>query len=161
MGKIKLAEIISIVSVVGSLVFVGFQLNQTRLLTRADMGADSMEIMAAFDADMSHPELAAVFAKMIDDPDSLSFEERIRVNSRLNQVVNFWIREEYLRRLSVFEESHEIADHYAALVFGNRYAQDWWTNNRARFLDYQEYLETNIRAVQPGDSVELYGSVTL
>lgn len=121
-----MAELIGIAAIVVSLIFVGFQLQQDRLLMRSELGAGSQEFSASIELTLSDPDVSSAWAKMIDRPEDLSTEEMVRVNSVLSALRRLFLRECYLVQMEVFKECEDLIFGQATRYFGNKYAQAWW-----------------------------------
>lgn len=120
------AEIIGVVSIVASLIFVGLQLQQERVLMRAELGAQSQELAANFDLVLADPEMADIWLKMLDSPNDLSSQEMIQINSVLRAQRRLFLRECYLVAMGVFGECESIIRGQSSQYFGSQYAQLWW-----------------------------------
>lgn len=121
-----IAEIIGIAAIVASLVFVGMQMRQDRTLARAELGAGSFESVATLWLEMTDPEFAATYAKMLENPEQLTTAEKLQINGYLDAVKMLLIRECYLTERGVFTECDIMVREYGPFFFGNRYAQSWW-----------------------------------
>jgi len=122
----NIGEAIGLLAVVGSLVFVGFQMKQDRVLVRTELGSSSFEQMLQINQTINDSEFAAVYAKMLKTPHQLSDEEMIRVNAFLRQVADTMARECYVVERGVFTECNHILGDSIQRYFGNAYAQTWW-----------------------------------
>ena len=130
----ELFELIGLLSVVASLIFVGFQLRQDQVLARAELASGSFTVMAILNQTMSDREFAETYAKMLDQPEDLSVEEMLQINSLLHLVVEHFQRECYLVTTSVFVECHVAILEFVPMYFGNKYAKSWWNANKKRWL---------------------------
>ena len=119
-------EIIGMIAIVASLVFVGLQLQQDRHLIRAELGAHSQDFSATIDLALGEPDVSSAWAKMLERPEDLSVEEMVRVNSVLAAARRLFLRECYLVTLEVFVECEGLVRGQATHYFGNKYAQSWW-----------------------------------
>ena len=120
------AELIGIAAIVASLVFVGFQIRQDRILARSELGSGTSEMVVAINDAMAEPEFAKVYAKMLDRPEDLSVDEMLQINRRLKMVHELFVRECYLWDRGVFGGCETVIRFSIPLYFGNRYAQSWW-----------------------------------
>jgi len=125
-------ELIGIAAVVASLIFVGLQVRQDRELMRADLAAQSFDNIAYLRLIQADPEFARTYAKMLEQPENLTVDEMIQVNSVLDAASYFISRECYLTDRNVFSECRGIVRGLARQYFGNRYAQSWWRINQAQ-----------------------------
>jgi hypothetical protein len=122
-------ELIGITAIVASLIFVGLQLQQDRLLVRSEVGAGSLEFSATVHLAMSDPDMSDAWAKMLDQPQSLTPSEILRIDSYLEAVRSVMLRECYLMAMGVFVECEALVQGLAAKYFANEFAQTWWRNN--------------------------------
>jgi hypothetical protein len=125
-----LIETVGVTAVVLSLIFVGVQLWQDRLLARSQLGAESLEAFNSIMLETLDPEFAEVFAKMVEDPNNLTTAEMVQLNGFLQSVKVLFVRECYLVQRAVFEECAGIIGAQVPRIFGNSYAKSWW---RARW----------------------------
>ena len=126
----EIAELIGITAIVASLIFVGLQLQQDRLLLRSELGAVTSELTATISLALGGSDVSRAWAKMLDRPEDLSVEEMLQVNSVLLAVRRMFLRECYLWAVGVFAECGSIIRGEAKHFFGNRYAQSWWRANK-------------------------------
>jgi len=83
---------------------------------------------------MTEPDFASTYSKMLHQPEQLTPEEMVRVNSLLASVAEMFFRDCYLVDRGVFEECHSVMEFHGGRIFGNRYAQSWWRHNRPTSL---------------------------
>jgi len=121
-----LGEIVGLLSVVASLLFVGFQLKQDQTLARSELASDGFNSMSRIAQTLSEAEFAAIYAKMLKEPQQLSMEEIIQVNAFLTQVSDLIARECYLKQRGVYVECDNLVRDSIRRYFGNAYAQAWW-----------------------------------
>lgn len=122
----ELFEVIGMVAIVASLIFVGLQLQQDRHLIRAELGADSQDFSAMVDLALGDADVSSAWAKMVERPEDLTAEEMLRVNSVLSAARRLFLRECYLVAVEVFVECEGIIYGQATQYFGSKYAQSWW-----------------------------------
>jgi hypothetical protein len=127
-GWKDVAESVGVIAIVASLLFVGLQLRQDKRLTRAELGSFAMELNSSVSFGMSDPEVANVWAKMLDKPQDLSSAEMVQVDGILRSVRTIMLRECYLLALEVFGECESTVRNAARAYFSNEYAQAWWRN---------------------------------
>ena len=122
-------ELIGIAAIVASLIFVGLQLQQDRLLVRSEVGAVSLEFAATVYLAMSDPDISDPWAKMLDQPQNLTPSEILRIDGYLEAVRSVMLRECYLMAMGVFVECEALVGGLAENYFANEYAQTWWRHN--------------------------------
>ena len=134
MGKIdwrNFFELVGLVAIVLSLIFVGLQMRQDQILARSELGAGTVEAFNDLGLTATDPEFARAFAKMLNEPDNLTDDEMIQINSYLIAAKSLFIRECYLVSRGVFSECTNFIKSNAGRFFGSRYAQSWWRLNWA------------------------------
>jgi hypothetical protein len=100
--------------------------------------------------EVSAPELAATFAKTVEQPAQLTSAEKIQVNAYLEAFTLLVIRECYLVLRGVFEECRVIVREYGPFFFGNEYAQAWWRAQDVSSMAFlPSWLDSEIRAIDP------------
>ncbi len=129
MNKIKLQnwiEILGILTVIGSLIFVGIQIKQDQVIARSVLGAESFTNFANAYQTMAEPSFSIVYAKMLNNPESLTDSEMLSINTFYLQVTALFSRSCYLVKRGVFPSCESEIRDVAPLFFSNKYAQIWW-----------------------------------
>ena len=86
-----IAELIGLAGVVGSLVFVGLEVNQNSVATRASTNAAVAGAFIELNLVLaSSPELARAIAVSFDNPEKLLLEERILVLGMWRSIFHVW-----------------------------------------------------------------------
>jgi hypothetical protein len=86
-----IAETIGIVGIVISLTFVGFEIRQASIATRASTNATVAESFIELNLVIaSSPDLARAFAVSFDDPGKLSVEQRVMVLGGWRSLFHVW-----------------------------------------------------------------------
>jgi hypothetical protein len=122
-------EITGMAAIVASLVFVGIQLQQDRVIARSELTSDSFQIISSIQDRLTDPDLAATFSKMLHDPEELSFEEKVQIDNLFKRVVGAYTRECYLKGRGILGECDAIIRATARDYFGNSYGQAWYRLN--------------------------------
>ena len=125
----EIIESVGMIAIIASLVFVGMQIRQDQYIARADLGSRSAEIQIGIKEILTRPDFARTWAKMLRQPQDLTFEEKIQVGGFLELAQESFFRECYLLALGVFGECEAIFRSHVSLNFGSRYAKDWWKDN--------------------------------
>ena len=150
------AESVGIITIVASLIFVGMQMRQDRLLARAAMGAGSFESLASLRIELTNPEFASTYAKALERPEQLTTAERLQVNAYLDAFTYMVVRDCYLKEREVFVECEIIVREYGPIFFGNRYAQSWWqSQDRKKMTFLPSWVDTEITAIDPESNLRL------
>jgi len=124
------AELIGIVAIVASLVFVGMQIRQDQVIARSELTSDSFQLMIGLDQNLIDPGFARTFAKMLDRSEELTTSEMVQLDSLLGTVKTMYQRECYLKARGILVECEQIFRETGEKYFGNWYGQSWWRLNK-------------------------------
>jgi hypothetical protein len=156
----EVAELIGIVAIVASLVFVGMQMQQDRVHARAELGAESFANLASMSLELTSAEFATAFAKTIEKPGELTTAEKLQVNGYLDAFTYLVLRDCYLKERGVFVECEIIVREYGPKFFGNHYAQSWWRlqdPNNLAFLP--NWVDAVITGIDPESNLRSSGAL--
>ena len=146
----EIAELVGIVAIVASLVFVGLQMRQDHVIARSELGAGSFESLALLRQEMTESEFAATYAKMLEQPEQLTTMEQLQVNAYLDAAKFLIIRECYLVVREIFTECDVLVRQYGPYFFGSRYAQTWWRLQSPQNLTFLEgWVDDEISSIDP------------
>jgi len=152
-----IAEFVGIIAIVASLLFVGLELQQDRQLTRAQLGSDANEFMGVVDLGMSDPDVARVWAKMLESPQDLSVAEMVQVDGILRSAYTMMLRECYLKEMDVFSECRTLVSVVARNYFANTYAQAWWRHsNKPSNFNSDEIISEIISGLDVSGNTSLH-----
>ena len=154
-------ELIGLVSIIVSLIFFGLQIQQESNLARSALGAGSIEAINELELRSSDPEFAKVYAKMLREPDNLSDDEMIQINSYLNAAKSLFIRECYLAFRGVFASCRRFVRNNVPHFFGSTYAKSWWRANWHRTSNpaISEWINDEVEDVEPDFLIEELESI--
>ncbi len=124
-------QIIGIVAVVASLIYVGLELRQEQRLARADLGSQSFQIAADLHLTLTDPDVAKAWTKMLNNPEDLTASEQRQVDGILHAAKTLFMRECYLTDRDVFAECRGLVLNIGPVFFASEYAQSWWRSQRA------------------------------
>lgn len=146
----EIAELVGIVAIVASLIFVGMQIRQDHVIARSQLGAGSFESLAALRREMTGSEFASTYARMIERPEQLTTVEQLQVNAYLDAAKFLIIRECYLVVRDIFAECGVLVREYGPYFFGNRYAQTWWRLQSPKNLEFlEDWVDDEISSIDP------------
>jgi len=155
-----LGEMVGLLSVVASLLFVGFQMKQDQTLARSELASDGFNGMSQIAQVLTEPEFAAIYAKMLKEPQKLSIEEMIQVNAFLTQVSDLVARECYLTERGVYVECDNLVRDTIRRYFGNAYAQAWWRVSDTRpQVELPEWVDDEIYNASQQAEIERIKSI--
>ena len=126
-----IAEVVGIVTIVASLVFLGIETRQTQALSRAQLSAETYSYIQSISQSLLDPMFSSVYVKMHQESPNLSPEEVVQANAFLEQVLKIAVRELELAVVhKVFIEYDQLAQEVFGLYFSNPYAKNWWRVRR-------------------------------
>ena len=144
------AELVGIVAIVASLVFVGLEMRQDHTVARSELGAGSFESLASLRQEMMEREFAATYTKMLEQPEQLTTTEQLQINAYLDAVKFLIIRECYLYERGIFTECEIFVHEYGSYFFGNSYAQTWWRLQSPEKLSFlPDWVDRQISDIDP------------
>jgi len=147
------AELIGIVAIVASLVFVGLQIRQDQVIARSELTSDSFQLMIELEQMLVESEFATTFAKMLDRSDDLTHSEMVQLDSFFDALMTMYLRECYLKARGVLAECEQIFRETSDKYFGNWYGQSWWRSNRSQYAGdlggLPDWFDTEIENMDP------------
>ena len=150
-------EVVGLIAIIASLVFVGYQLNQDRVIARSELTSDSFHFMVELNQTMAEPEFAKTFAKMLDSPEDLSLDEKVQIDRLFRSVVTLYGRECYLKGRGILGECDAIIRGSVRMYFGNRYGQSWWQlygpkgNENDKLFPFPDWVDSEIKGFDPNE----------
>ena len=151
------AELLGLIAIVASLIFVGLQIRQEQVIARSQLGSETFERLTDRDLLLADPEFAKAWVKMLTSPDDLTDAEMVQINGFLGIVLNSWVRECYLMQRGVFAECSYVVRVTIGL-FGSKYAKSWWNINKppsGATYPLPEWVDTAINELDPDSSLEI------
>jgi hypothetical protein len=154
-SKKQFFEAIGLVAIVGSLIFVGFQLRQDRVIAQAELSSGSFEVLSLIQEDLSNHDLARVFAKMLEQPEDLTFVEKLQLDNLFRRVTGAYTRDCYLMGRGILVECEHIIRDTAWIFFGNKYGQSWYQLNGLKgdedneLFPVPDWIEAEIESYEP------------
>jgi len=159
-----LIEATGLLALIASLVFVGLQVRQDQVIARAELGSQTFEAMSSYRTQLTNPEFANVFAKMLETPEHLTTSEKLQIDNFLRQVRSVFLRECYLKDRQIFAECHTVARTNIPIYFGNKYAKIWWRKYRSNLGDVTwgipGSVDAEVAALDEGASLELLNAIS-
>ncbi len=140
-------QIIGIVAVVASLIFVGVELRQEQGLARADLGSQSFQAVADLQQTLTDPDFAGTWSKMLERPGDLTLPEQLQVEGVLLAAKTFFMRECYLNYRGVFPDCRGLVMHIGPTFFGSEYAQQWWRAHRGGEPLLPDWIDDEIASI--------------
>ena len=139
-------ELIGMALLIVSVIFLAIQIRQDHNLTRSALGSQTVELLNELELTASDPNFANAYEKMLREPDSLTDDEMIQVNSYLYGAKMLIERECYLAYRGVFKSCRPFVMQHIHHFFGSRYAQSWWRVNRQldRSKPFEEWIDDEL-----------------
>ncbi len=121
-------QIVANLGLVGGLVLVGVQIQQTRDLARLQLQLEGTFAFQQVEIAMLGESPAQAWAKSIQDPESLSPAEVKIVDSWLIHEVNQWLRTAFMEAEGLAEPGATVSvvRENAWFYFSNPFAKRWW-----------------------------------
>lgn len=127
-------EFISIAAIVGGLILVAYQIQQSTQIARAQIRSDYASSWIEIDTNRQDHSLAAVLTKSIKQPDSLTLSEMIQLDGYysgvIDQMYSASVQFENGLREGGYEELKATFRSIANTYFGNLFAQAWWSEHK-------------------------------
>ncbi len=142
-------ELVGLVAIVLSLIFVGLQMRQDQILARSELGAGTVEVMIEVRSTVSDPDFAKTWAKSLNEPENLSDDEMVQINSYLANTKAIFIRECYLVSRGVFAECDNVLNSQIPKIFGSEYAKSWWRLNWRSDGILPDWVNTVVEDLEP------------
>ena len=141
-----LAQIISAIAVVSSLIFVGYQLRQGTKAARASSSmAHSQTYHAIITVIMADGEFARIWRRTLEDPSQASEDEWVRVVAYLSALFRFYESSRVLWLRGQLDEEHwQNIEQQATILSAQPGVIAWWEIRRhwhsSSFRDWFEGL---------------------
>jgi len=148
-GLARLGEVLGFIGVMGSLIFVGLEVRQSAVATRAATDASISDAFREINQVMaSSPELALAMTSHPEDPDSLSPAEQVQVLGLWRSIFHTWsnahrqhlngtidpaIFQSIVQEISLYSESLPNGDTRADLVRRGIFMRWAWSMERMIF----------------------------
>ena len=136
-------ELIGMTLLILSVIFLAVQIRQDHTLSRAALGSQTTELFNELVLTASDPSFAKTYEKMLREPDSLTDDEMIQINSYLYGAKMLIERDCYLAYRGVFKSCKAFVRKHIRHFFGSTYAQSWWRVNQQ--LDRSGPLDERIQ----------------
>ena len=154
-------ELIGMALLIMSVLFLAMQIRQDHNLARSALGSQTVELFNELELTRSDPSFAKAYEKMLREPDNLTDDEMIQINSYLYGAKMLIVRECYLAHRGVFGSCKAFVKDHFRHFFGSRYAQSWWRVNRQHQgpKPIDQLAEDEIENLAPDSSSEELKSI--
>ena len=142
-------------AIVASLVFVGIQLQLDRVIARSELTSETFQMVSSINDRLIESGFAKTYAKMLEQPEELSLDERIQLDSFFRRVVITYTRECYLVGRGILGECDAIIRATSRRFFGSQYGQSWYQQNGPKgrrndeLFPFPEWAESEIAGYDP------------
>ena len=146
------------------IVLLAYEIHQVTVTTRAEMISDFQDRWVAIDLSWQNEDLAAAWAKAMENPEDLTLTEMVQLNGFMWSYIDHIGTNRLLWQLGVFEEplnsEEEIIVATSHIFFGNRFARAWWAENKAQVSSSTAALiDREIDKVTPDERLDLYDRI--
>lgn len=127
-------EIVGILAILLGLFFVQSEIQLNSTIARAELSAETNRSLFELDQMLMQREMSTLWAKSIENPNELSFSERLQINNFLENVLVAYGRECYYMSLDIFVECESFPRGTATKYFGSEYGRAFWKTVRNRMI---------------------------
>ena len=162
-------EFISIAAIVGGLVLVAYQIQQSTQIARAEIRSNYASSWIEIDTNRQDESLAAVLTKSLEEPASLTLSEMIQLDGYysgvIDQMYSAYVNFENGLRTGDYEDLKLTFNSIASTYFGSRYSQAWWSEHRKSWsLNVNPSMalrdiDKAIMLVDPDKMTQFYSSI--
>lgn len=150
----KVNSWLSLVANMGVLLGLGvvvYELNHSRHLLRAELGADTAVISRDLHlAAATDDSLSLALSKAITAPETLTEHDIVILDAYLKASIRYLTREHYLIRVGVFQDDpgpliKEWVDEYMT----SNFALAWWAENRGYYQSVAPMIDEEVIQISP------------
>ena len=154
-------ELIGMALLIVSVLFLAIQIRQDHNLTRSTLGSQTVELFNELELTRSDPSFAKAYEKMLREPDNLTDDEMIQINSYLYGAKMLILRECYLAFRGVFKSCKPFIKDHSRHFFGSRYAQSWLRVSRQHQgrKPFDQLIEDEVEELAPDANFEELKSI--
>ena len=128
----SIGEAVTAIAVVVGLALVFFELQQLRVIARAEFSSDSAQILREILEAEQSPGFSKVLLKSRLSPKELTASERLQVRAFLDKVLLLYDREKYNYDRGIFETWEEYIYYTAPIYFGYGYGRAYFEAIKSR-----------------------------
>jgi len=149
------------VGILAGLFLVGLQIQQNSELTRAALFSDYQETWAGINNTTQSEFFAEAMAVATESPGELSVSQMIELRGYMYSIMEQFTRSISLYQLGVFQIDPAVSiGSRVSDVFGNRYAQAWWAENRQSFSpSIARIIDDELPSVSPDEDLEKFNRI--
>ncbi len=150
-----LGELLGAIAVMGSLVYVGRQLNQSNKTAKAESArANILSYNAEFLTPIADPERMQLFRAGLNHFETLDRNAQAAFHAQIIKVFNLGMTDFALQRAGMVTEMTSAGfQRWCAMILRTPGLDTWWEGTKLALVpDYVEYLEA-LRDAEPGPSM--------
>ena len=165
----NIVESISITAIIGGLVLVAYQIEQSTQIARAQIRNDYASSWIDIDTNRQSESLSTVLAKSLNNADTLTLTEMIQLDGYysgiIDQMYSASVQFKNGLRKGSYEDLNMTFNNIANTYFGNMYAQAWWSESKKLWLlpnnesNFVYSIDKAIIAVDPNRMNNFYSSI--
>ena len=126
-----IAEVIGVITIVASLVYVAAQIRQNNKLATAEAIREIYGSWEQISLSEYGTDIADLYIKSIERPEDLSSAEIIKLSAWLTAITAAYVRECYMYDFGLAEDpSAELANN-AQFFFGSSFSRSWYEENKS------------------------------
>lgn len=151
-------------AVVGGLLLVAYQINQSTVLSRAQLNSDASGRFQDMYASLQSENFALVYAKSLLEPSELTLAELKELDGHYNRIVDQLIMDRFFFQLGIFKvEPREFIAQWVPSYFSNQFAKSWWKVNRKFYTDseFVEIMDQEISKLDVDGDLHYYEALRL
>lgn len=130
----NLIDLIGLLAIILGLILVYREIEVIETIARAQLSADTNNILLELDKMAIENELASILTKASATPESLTATERYQHNAYLINILEVYQRECYYEEIGIFHECESVPRNTALKYFGSRYGRAFWSTVRNRMV---------------------------
>ena len=165
----NIVESISITAIIGGLVLVAYQIEQSTQIARAQIRSDYASSWIDIDTNRQSESLSRVLTKSLNSADSLTLTEMIQLDGYYTGIIDQMYSASVqftngLRRGS-YKDLEVTFNTIAKTYFGNMYAKAWWSENKKLWVflndesNFASSIDKAIVEVDPNRIINFYSSI--
>ena len=164
----NIIETISIAAIIGGLILVAYQIEQSTQIARAQIRSDYTSRWISIETNRQNESLSKTLAKSLNNPDALTLAELIQLDAYYMGVID-QMYSAALQLLSGLrrgnqKDLNETFIQAAETYFGNKFAQAWWLEYKKLWvveidLNIVIGMEKAINSVAPNSTNNYYSSI--
>ena len=152
--------------VLAGIILLAYEINQATLTTRAEIINSYQDRWVTIDLSWQDPEIAAAWAKALEDPNELTLTEMIQLNGFMWSYFDHIDSNRLLWALGVLDDRsqtpEEVIYDNAYIFLGNKFSQAWLEENRENIGPRtMEIVDQVLSEVTAEDTLDSYNRIKM